>query len=120
MPLPEQAEGSKGVIRLLDWLVFEFEGLGEVVGIAGDNVASLTFEGLLGNLLWAGSMDLSRLEGDFQFVPYDGLSDEVSKIQDVKAAFFERFWYPSGRDAVRALAAAAAEVSVFLMLFIYC
>ena len=37
-------------------------------------------------------------------------------IQDVKMAFFEKFWYPLGKDAVRALAAAAAEVS---LLFFY-
>jgi len=31
----------------------------------------------------------------------------------VKVAFFERFWEPSGKDAVQTLAAAATEVGFF-------
>ena len=45
--------------------------------------------------------------------PYEGLSEEVARIQDVKVAFFERFWGPSGKDAVRTLAVAASEVGFF-------
>ena len=56
------------------------------------------------------------MEGDFQYVPYESLAEELARIQDVKMAFFEKFWYPSGKDAVRALAAAATEVS---LLFFY-
>ena len=44
-------------------------------------------------------------------VPYEGLSEEVNKIHDVKIAYFERFWEPSGKVAVRTLAAAATGVS---------
>ena len=62
------------------------------------------------NLLRAGAVDLSKLEGGFQYVPYEGLSEEVSQIQDVKMAYFERFWEPSGKVAVRTLAAAATGV----------
>ena len=65
----------------------EFEGLGEVMSIANDNAASISFEGLVGNLLRAGAVDLARLD-DFQYVPYEGLAAEVGRIQDVKAAFF--------------------------------
>ena len=68
-----------------------------------------------------------NLGGDFQYVPYECLSEEVARIQEVKVAYFERFWDPSGKVAVRTLAtAAAAEVglipsshpSFFLCLFL--
>ena len=39
------------------------------------------------------------------------MSEEVNKIQDVKIAYFDRFWEPSGKVAVRTLAAAATGVS---------
>jgi len=52
-------------------LLSEFEGLGEVMGVANDNAASVSFEGLVGNLLRAGAVDLSKLERDFQYVPYE-------------------------------------------------
>jgi len=93
-------------------LLSEFEGLGEVMGVANDNAASISFEGLVGNLLHAGAVDLSKLEGDFQYVPYEGLSEEVAKIQEVKIAYFERFWEPSGKVAVRTLATALTGVSL--------
>ena len=112
LPLPEPAEGSQVIFQLLDWLLSEFEGLGEVMSVANDNAASVSFEGLVGNLLRAGAVDLSRLEGGFQYVPYESLSEEVDRIQDVKVAYFEHFWAPSGRVAVRTLAAAAIGVSV--------
>ena len=111
LPLPKPAEGSQVIFQLLDWLLSEFEGLGEVMSVANDNAASVSFEGLVGNLLHAGAVDLSKLEGGFQYVPYEGLSEEVNKIQDVKIAYFERFWEPSGQVAVRTLAAAATGVS---------
>jgi len=111
LPLPEPAEVSQVILQLLDWLMSEFEGLGEVMSVANDNAASVSFEGLVGNLLRAGAVDLSKLEGGFQYVPYEGLSEEVNKIQDLKIAYFERFWEPSGKVAVRTLAAAATGVS---------
>jgi len=80
LPLPEPAEGSQVIFQLLDWLLSEFEGLGEVMSVANDNAASVSFEGLVGNLLRAGAVDLSKLEGGFQYVPYEGLSEEVSQI----------------------------------------
>jgi len=125
--LPETAEGPQVFFQLLDWLLSEFEGLGEVMGVANDNAASVSFEGLVVNLLRAGAIDLSKLGGDFQYIPYEGLSEEVARIQEVKVAYFERFWDPSGKVAVRTLAtAAAAEVglipsshpSFFLCLFL--
>ena len=39
------------------------------------------------------------------------MSEEVNKIQGVKIAYFEHFWEPSGKVAVRTLAAAATGVS---------
>ena len=96
------------------------------MSVANDNAASVSFEGLVGNLIRAGAVDLSKLEGGFQYVPYEGLSEEVNKIQDVKIAYFERFWEPSGKVAVRTLAAAATGVSfsfgwlyVFVFLFFF-
>ena len=112
LPLPEPAEGSQVILQLLNWLLSEFEGLGEVMSVANDNAASVSFEGLVGNLLHAGAVDLSKLEGGFQYVPYEGLSEEVNRIQDVKMAYFERFWEPSGKVAVRTLAAALTGVSL--------
>ena len=91
LPLPEPAEGSDSILQLLDWLISEFDGLGEVMSIANENAASVYFEGLIGNLLRAGSLDLLVLEEDFQYVPYEGLSEELAKVQDVKVAFFEKF-----------------------------
>ena len=81
------------------------------MGVANDNAASVSFEGLVGNLLRVGAVDLSKLEGDFQYVPNEGWSEEVAKIQEVKIAYFERFWEPSGKVAVRTLAATAMGVS---------
>ena len=81
------------------------------MGVANDNAASVSFEGLVGNLVRVGAVDLSKLEGDFQYVPYEGLSEEVAKIQEVKIAYFEHFWEPSGKVAVRTLAATATGVS---------
>ena len=88
----------------------EFEGLGEVMSVANDNAASISFEGLVGNLLRAGAIDLAKLHEGFRYVPYEDLSEEVDRIQDVKVAFFERFWGPSGKDVVRTFAVAASEV----------
>ena len=111
LPLPEPPEGSQVIFQLLDWLLSEFEGLGEVMGVANGDAASVSFEGLVGNLLCAGAVDLCKLEGDFQCVPNEGLSEEVAKIQDVKIAYFERFWEPSGKIAVQTLAAALTGIS---------
>ena len=69
-------------------MLSEFEGLGEVMGVANGDAASVSFGGLVGNLLCAGAVDLSKLEGYFQYVPYEGLSEEVAKIQEVKIAYF--------------------------------
>ena len=110
LPLPEPAEGSQVIFHLLDRLLSEFEGLGEVMSNANDNAASVSFEGLVGNLLRAGAVDLSKLGGGFQYVPYEGLSEEVNRIQEVKISYFERFWEPSGKVAVRTLVAAATVV----------
>ena len=86
LPLPEPVKGPQVFFLLLDWLLSEFEGLGEVMSIANDNAASVSFEGLVGNLLRAGAVDLARLD-DFQYVPYEGLAAEVGRIQEVKAVF---------------------------------
>jgi len=69
LPLSEPAEGPQVFFQLLDWLLSEFEGLGEVMSVANDNAASVSFEGLIGNLLRACAVDLSKIEGDFQYVP---------------------------------------------------
>ena len=48
------------------------------------------------------------------------MSEEVNKIQDVKIAYFDRFWEPSGKVAVRTLAAAATGVIFsFGLLFVF-
>ena len=39
------------------------------------------------------------------------MSEEVAKIQEVKIAYFEHFWEPSGKVTVQTLAAAATGVS---------
>ena len=85
--------------------------------MANDNAASVSFEGLVGNLVRVGAVDLARLDR-FQYVPYEGLVVEVAKIQELKASFFERFWETSGKVAVRTLAAAAAEVGLFSAIFL--
>ena len=85
------------------------------MSVANDNAASVSFEGLVGNLLRAGAIDFSKLQEGFRYVPYEGLSEEVARIQDVKVAFFERFWEPSGKDAVRTLAVAATEEGFFFV-----
>jgi len=46
LPLPEPAEGSQVIFQLLDWMMSEFEGLGEVMSVANDNAASVSFEGV--------------------------------------------------------------------------
>jgi len=59
LPLPEPVEGPQVFFLLFDWLLSEFGGLGEVMSIANDNAASVSFEGLVGNLLRAGAVDLA-------------------------------------------------------------
>ena len=59
LPFSEPSEGPQVFFQLLDWLLSEFEGLGEVMSIANDNAASVSFEGLVGNLLHAGAVDLA-------------------------------------------------------------
>ena len=39
-------------------MMSKFEGLGEVMSVANDNAASVSFEGLVGNLLRTGAVDL--------------------------------------------------------------
>jgi len=124
LPLPEPAEGSQVIFQLLDWMMSEFKGLGEVMSVANDNAVSVSFEGLVGNLLRVGAVDLVRLQEGFQYVPYKGLAEEVAKIQEVKVAFFKQFWEPSGKVAVRTLAAAATkgwfyQPFVFLLFVFY-
>ena len=43
------------------------------------------------------------------------MAEEVAKIQEVKVEFFEQFWEPSGKVAVRTLASAATEVGLVLL-----
>ena len=43
------------------------------------------------------------------------MSEEVTRIQEVKVAYFERFWGPSGKVVVRTLATAAAAAEVGLI-----
>jgi hypothetical protein len=64
LPLPEFAEGGEGVSHLLGWLVSEFEGLGEVMDVAGDNAVSLSLETILGNLISLGCQDVAKLAAD--------------------------------------------------------
>ena len=59
LPLPKPVEGLQVFFLLLDWLKSEFEGLGEVMSVANDNAASVSFEGLVGNLLRARAVDLA-------------------------------------------------------------
>ena len=59
------------MLRLFNWLVFEFAGLGEIMDVSSDNATSLSCEGLLGHLERAGCAHLASLvEADFVFVPY--------------------------------------------------
>ena len=81
------------------------------MSVVNDNAAYVSFEGLVGNLLRVGAVDLSKLEGDFQYVPYEGLSEEVAKIQVVKIAYFEHFWEPPGKIIIQTPVAALTGVS---------
>ena len=54
---------------MLDWMVSEFQGLGEVMSVANDNAACVSFEGLVGNLLRASAIDLAKLQEGFWYVP---------------------------------------------------
>jgi hypothetical protein len=63
LPMLDPVKGPQVFFLLLDWLLSEFEGLGEVMSIGNDNAASVSFEGLVGNLLRAGAVDLARLDG---------------------------------------------------------
>ena len=71
--------------------------------------------GLLETSFAPAQLTLSDRRRGFQYVPYEGLAEEVAKIQEVKVAFFEQFWEPSGKIAVRTLAAAATEVGLVLL-----
>ena len=63
----------------------------------------------------AGFADLDRLaDRGFEFPSHDELASKLEKIQGVEKAFFRRFWMVSGRETVRAIAAAQLEaVSIF-------
>ena len=80
--------------------------------VAGNNAVSLSLETILGNLISLACQDVAKLAADdFVFKRYDELAKEVAKVQDVKANFFQCFWYPTGKEAMRALAAAQQEVN---------
>ena len=86
-PFPSDAEG--GASCLLDWLLAEFEGLGEIMTSVSDNTAVIASESVMAILAHEGCLELERIAvRDYAFPDHSELEDEIAKVQAVKKSFF--------------------------------
>jgi len=110
LPLPRDPEG--GITGLLDWMLNEFVGLRDILVAVSDNSAALACESILGLLDQEGCQDIEKLGAkEFKYPTYSDLKKNLVDVQSAKKMFLRRFWKASGREAIRATAAARlAEV----------
>ena len=89
-PFPEEVDG--GASGLLDWLLGEFEVLGEVLSNVSDNTAVMTCESIMAILACEGCPELESMGSrDYAIPEYSELDEDITKIQGVKKAFLRRF-----------------------------
>ena len=99
-PFPEDAEG--GASGLLDWLLSEFEDLGQILTSVSDNTAVMACESVMAILAREGCQELERIAvRDYAFPDHAELEDEIAKVQAIKKYFLRRFWKLSGRQVVQ-------------------
>jgi len=99
-PFPEDSEG--GASGLLDWLLGEFEDLGQILASVSDNTAVMTCESVMAVLAREGCRELETISArDYAFPDYAELEEEIAKVQTIKRAFLRKFWKLSGRQVVQ-------------------
>ena len=111
-PFPEDSEG--GASGLLDWLLGEFEDLGQILASVSDNTAIMTCESVMVVLAREGCRELETIGvRDYAFPDYAELEEEITKVQPVKKAFLRKFWKLSGRQVVQEAARRRLEEVCF-------
>ena len=106
---------------MLDWLLAEFEGLGEIMTSVSDNTAVMASESVMAILAHEGCMELERIATrDYAFPGHSELEDEIAKVQAVKKSFLRRFWKLSGRQVVQEAARRRLEEVCFFLFFSFC
>jgi hypothetical protein len=90
-PLPQDLEG--GAKSLLNWILNEYSSLVDILNMASDNSAVISWENILTIFDHEGCEHLSLLSSsDYVFPAYSDLDQNISSIQSVKKAFVWRFW----------------------------
>jgi len=85
----------------------EFVGLRDILVAVSDNSAALACESILGLLDQEGCQDIEKLGAkEFKYPTYSDLKQNLADVQSAKKMFLRRFWKASGREAIRATAAA--------------
>ena len=111
-PFPEDSEG--GASGLLDWLLGEFEDLGQILASVSDNTAVMTCESVMAVLAREGCRELETIGArDYAFPDYAEVEEEIAKVQRVKKAFLHKFWKLSGRQVVQEAARRRLEEVCF-------
>ena len=111
-PFPEDSEG--GASGLLDWLLGEFEDLGQILASVSDNTTIMTCESVMVVLAREGCRELETIGArDYAFPDYAELEDEIAKVQTVKKALLRKFWKLSGRQLVQEVARRRLEEVCF-------
>jgi len=99
-PFPEEAED--GASGLLDWLLGEFEDLGQILTSVSDNTAVMACESVMATLAHEGCSKLDMIAArDYVFPGHSELEEDIAKVQAVKKSFLRKFWKVYGCEAVR-------------------
>ena len=107
---PFPSDVKEGASGLLDWLLAEFEGFGEILTSVSDNTAVMASESDMAILAREGCQELQKITArDYVFPEHSDLEDEIAKVQVVKKFFLHRFWKVSGRQVVQEAAQQRVE-----------
>ena len=105
----------------MDWLLAEFEGLGEFMTSVSDNTVVMARESVMAILSREGCLELERIAAwDYAFLDHSELEDEIAKVRAVKKSFLRRFWKLSGRQVVQEAARQRLEEVCFFLFFSFC
>ena len=110
-----------GVSGLLDWMLQEFDVLGNILMNISDNSAIVSCENAFAFLEHEGCQDMSKIaDAGYQFPEPSELQACSSRIQTVKKAFLRRFWLSARRQVLRDIARQCLEeVRVILFGFAF-
>ena len=115
-PFPEDAED--GASGLLDWLLSEFEDLGQILTSVSDNTAVMACESVMAILAHEGCPELEKIAAqDYVFPGPSELEEDIAKIQAMKKSFLRKFWKVTSRKIVREATQRRLETVSILFLF---